>query len=143
MFDSVAKDGKLIHAKLTAILHAVNSQIFHDSESRSLILPTCCEHVKYHLVSKQELRLCCDILGDIITFLSLRKNDDRDPKRRFSGSIIHDINVLVEIIMRPLIETLITLDKGIISSIMVNISGNIIAQCSKGVSELEINVHLF
>ena len=31
MFDSVAKDGKLIHAKLTAILHAVNSQIFHDS----------------------------------------------------------------------------------------------------------------
>ena len=34
MFDSVAKDGKMIHAKLTAILHAVNSQIFHDSESR-------------------------------------------------------------------------------------------------------------
>ena len=79
------KDERLIHAKLTAILHAVNSQIFHDSESRSLILPTCCEHVKYHLVAKQELRLCCDILGDIITFLSLRKTDDLDPKRRFAG----------------------------------------------------------
>ena len=50
-----------------------------------MILPTCCEHVKYHLVAKQELRLCCDILGDIITFLSLRKTDDLDPKRRFAG----------------------------------------------------------
>jgi dedicator of cytokinesis protein 3 len=118
MFDSVAKDERLIHAKLTAILHAVNSQIFHDSESRSLILPTCCEHVKYHLVAKQELRLCCDILGDIITFLSLRKTDDLDPKRRFAGSIIHDINILVDIIMQPLIETLITMDKGILSSIV-------------------------
>ena len=39
----------------------------------------------------------------------------------FAGSIIHDINVLVDIIMQPLIETLITMDKGILSSIVVSI----------------------
>ena len=39
----------------------------------------------------------------------------------FAGSIIHDINVLVDIIMQPLIETLITMDKGILSSMLVSI----------------------
>ena len=39
----------------------------------------------------------------------------------FAGSIIHDINILVDIIMQPLIETLITMDKGILSSIVVSI----------------------
>ena len=35
MFDSVAKEGqKLMHAKLKAILHAVNSEVFRDDESR-------------------------------------------------------------------------------------------------------------
>lgn len=122
MFDSVAKEKKLIHAKLMAIMHAINSQIFHDADSRSLLLPTCCHHLKHHLLVKDELRLCSDILGDIITFLSLRKKDDLDipGKRRFGGTIIRDINVLVEIILRPLIDTLINMEKDILSTVMVS-----------------------
>ncbi len=122
MFDSVSKQngGKLMHYKLKAILHSVNSQIFHDPGSRALLLPTCCEHLKLHLLAKEELRLCSDILGDLITFLSLRKGDDLDPqKRRYGGSIICDINVLVEIIMAPMIDTLINFEKEILSTVMV------------------------
>lgn len=122
MFDSVAKDGTLMHAKLKAISHAINSQVFHDAESRGLLLPTCCQHVQTHLKARQELRLCSDILGDMITFLSLRKCDDLEPaKRRYGGSIIRDINVLVEIIMRPLIDTLINMEKEIVSTVMVRL----------------------
>lgn len=141
MFDSVAKDGqRLMHAKLIAILHAVNSRVFEDDESRALILPTCCEHVRNHLVAREELRLCLDILGDIISFLKKAKdkatkrakNDSEEPKNELDWECPYsrDINVLVEIIMRPLIEILISMEKEILSTVMVcnRMSGMICCQ---------------
>ena len=53
MFDSVSRDAKLMHPKLVAILHAVKSPIFADGDSRHLLLPTCCDHVKTHLLGNQ------------------------------------------------------------------------------------------
>lgn len=119
MFDSVSKDTRLMSAKLLAIQHAVNSQVFHDPESRGLLLPTCCEHVKMHLMQREELRLCSDIMGDIITFLQLRKADDLEPMKKYGGSVVRDITTVAEILMQPLIETLIGMDKTIVSTVTV------------------------
>ena len=113
MLDSVTKDAKLMNAKLKALAHVVKSQIFQDSESRALLLPTCCEHLKMHLLGREELRLCSDILGDIIEFLSGKS----DPNEQ--DSVHRDINVLVEIIMQPLAHTLINMEKDILSTIVV------------------------
>ena len=112
MLDSVTKDAKLMNAKMKALSHVINSQIFQDSESRALLLPTCCEHLKMHLLGREELRLCSDILGDIIEFLSKTQSDPND-------SVPRDINVLVEIIMQPLAHTLINMEKDILSTIVV------------------------
>ena len=114
MLDSVTKDAKLMNAKLKALAHVIKSQIFQDSESRALLLPTCCEHLKMHLLGREELRLCSDILGDIIEFLSGKS----DPKAD-QDSVHRDINVLVEIIMQPLAHTLINMEKDILSTIVV------------------------
>ena len=120
----------LIIYLILALSHVVNSQIFQDNESRGLLLPTCCEHIKMHLLGREEMRLCSDILGDIIEFLSLRKAD------LDSQSIMHrDINVLVEIIMQPLTHTLINMEKDILSTVVVCV---IISHNSAGVI---INLH--
>ena len=57
-FDSLSIEccpERLIQAKLTAIRQAVNSQVFQDSPSRNLLLPTCSLHVKTHLLDRYEL----------------------------------------------------------------------------------------
>ena len=57
-FDSLSIEccpERLIQAKLTAIRQAVNSQVFQDSQSRNLLLPTCSLHVKTHLLDRYEL----------------------------------------------------------------------------------------
>ena len=46
MFDSVSKDAKLMHPKLTAILHAIKSPIFEDAESRYVHTHTGCDNRK-------------------------------------------------------------------------------------------------
>ena len=57
-FDSLSSEccpERLIQAKLTAIRQAVNSQVFQDSQSRNLLLPTCSLHVKPHLLNRYKL----------------------------------------------------------------------------------------
>ena len=102
-----------MHAKLTAILHAIKSPIFQDSESRHLLLPTCCDHVKLHLLAKEELKLCSDILGEIITFLHSTKLCNE------ANNIERDVYVLVEVLMQPLMQTLMSLERGILSTVTV------------------------
>ena len=61
MFDSLpqhpAAAEKVVRAKLVCLKQTVNSQIFQDGESRSLLLPTVCDHLKRHLVSLKTKRL--------------------------------------------------------------------------------------
>ena len=54
-FDSLSTEccpDRLVQAKLTAIRQAINSQVFQDSNSRNLLLPTCALHVKTHLLDR-------------------------------------------------------------------------------------------
>lgn len=118
MFDSVSTCGALMNAKLSAILGAINSPIFDDNDSRSLMLPTCCEHIRMHLLAKEEMKLCSDLLGDIITFLREKKSnadDDHDP-----NAIQKDVDVVVESLLVTLIETISSMDKQICSMITVS-----------------------
>lgn len=38
-------------------------------EARNLLLITICKHLKYHISAREEIQLCTDILGDILSFL--------------------------------------------------------------------------
>lgn len=38
-------------------------------ESRNILLSTCCKHLRYHLAHRDELRLCTEILAEILSFL--------------------------------------------------------------------------
>ena len=40
----------VVRAKLVCLRQTVNSQVFQDAESRALLLPTVCTHLKRHLV---------------------------------------------------------------------------------------------
>ena len=118
--------------------------IFTDSESRRLLLPTCCEHVKLHLLAKEELKLCSDIMGEIISFLYSSKNNhsqittpppaennnnnNNNENENGNGNsntgeaIDRDVYILVEILMQPLTQSLMGLEKEILSTVTVSIT---------------------
>ena len=120
LFDSVCPTTSVLtSAKLSAIRSAINSQIFRDASSRGLLLPICCNHVRHHLLGREELRLCSDIIGDIVMFLAARKADDL-AIAKFGGTIISDIGTVASIMLQPLIEVVISLDKDILSTVTVS-----------------------
>ena len=111
---------------------------FTDSESRRLLLPTCCEHVKLHLLAKEELKLCSDILGEIISFLYSAKNhsqltttpppvsendnNENSHSNTIGEAIDRDVYILVDILMQPLMQSLMGLEKEILSTVTVSIT---------------------
>ena len=110
---------------------------FTDSESRRLLLPTCCEHVKLHLLAKEELKLCSDILGEIISFLYSAKNHSQltttppptennnnanSNSNTIGEAIDRDVYILVDILMQPLMQSLMGLEKEILSTVTVSIT---------------------
>ena len=110
---------------------------FTDSESRRLLLPTCCEHVKLHLLAKEELKLCSDILGEIISFLYSAKNhsqltttpppaennnNENSHSSTIGEAVDRDVYILVDILMQPLMQSLMGLEKEILSTITVSIT---------------------
>lgn len=38
-------------------------------EARNLLLITICKHLRHHISAREEIQLCTDILGEILTFL--------------------------------------------------------------------------
>ena len=54
-FDSLSSEccpDQLVQAKIIAMRQAINIQVFQDSSSRNLLLPTCAKHVKTHLLDR-------------------------------------------------------------------------------------------
>lgn len=39
------------------------------TEARNLLLITICKHLRHHISAREEIQLCTDILGEILTFL--------------------------------------------------------------------------
>lgn len=77
------------------------------SESRNLLLVTCCKHVKLHLAHRDELKLCSEILTEIITYLFNQKQLQSEGK--VNNCIILDTEILCLHILDPLVQTLIVI----------------------------------
>ena len=116
MLDSVPREPplQLTQAKLTAIKNLTTSSLFReDDESRNLLLVTMCRHLKVHLVRREELRSCTEILGEILSFLHKRGRDTN----KVNNCIQHDVETLCLSILDVLIQTIL---------IVINTSGPVL-----------------
>lgn len=116
MLDSVPREPplQLTQAKLTAIKNLTTSLLFReDNESRNLLLVTMCRHLRIHLVRREELRSCTEILGEILSFLYKRGRDTN----KVNNCIQHDVETLCLSILDVLIQTIL---------IVINTSGPVL-----------------
>ncbi|XP_053971096.1 dedicator of cytokinesis protein 3 isoform X2 [Hylaeus volcanicus] len=116
MLDMVPREPplQLTQAKLTAIKNLTTSSLFRDDdESRNLLLVTMCRHLRIHLVRREELRTCTDILGEILSFLHKRGRD----ANKVNNCIHHDVETLCLSILDVLIQTIL---------IVINTSGTVL-----------------
>lgn len=116
MLDSVPREppAQLTQAKLTAIKNLTTSSLFReDNESRNLLLVTMCRHLRIHLVRREELRSCTEILGEILSFLYKRGQDSN----KVNNCIQHDVETLCLSVLDVLIQTIL---------IVVNSSGPVL-----------------
>ncbi|XP_018335626.1 dedicator of cytokinesis protein 3 [Agrilus planipennis] len=113
MIDSLPVElpAQVIQAKLTAIKNLIMGKLFHNDETRNVLLCNACKHVRYHLAHRDELRLCTEILGEIMSYLyKLRKSSDEQGK--INNCIHHDVDTLSTNIFNVLIQTvLVIIDK--------------------------------
>lgn len=106
IFDAVGRDAppRLIQAKLLAIKDLVSGRLFQDEVSRSIILAVTCKHIRIHLSRRDELKLCADILSEVLNFLfKLSKENTEKP----SNYLAHDLNSLCRNILDILMQTII------------------------------------
>ena len=92
--------------------------------------------MKLHLLAKEELKLCSDIMGEIISFLYSTKNhsqittptaennnnNDNENISNTGEVVDRDVYILVDILMQPLMQSLMGLEKEILSTVTVSIT---------------------
>ncbi|KAK7862569.1 hypothetical protein R5R35_004185 [Gryllus longicercus] len=107
---------QLTQAKLTAIRNMVTSSLFTDddtdgfAESRNLLLTTSCKHLRLHLAHRDELRLCTEILGEVLGFLFKQRGAQSQDK--VNNCLHHDVEILCLSTLDMLIQTvLIIIDR--------------------------------
>ncbi|XP_066992689.2 dedicator of cytokinesis protein 3 [Anabrus simplex] len=101
---------QLTQAKLTAIRNMVTSSLFSDDESRNLLLQASCKHLRLHLAHRDELRLCTEILGEILSFLFKEKRAQEQGK--VNNCLHHDVEIVCLSTLDMLIQTvLIIIDR--------------------------------
>ncbi|XP_065079217.1 dedicator of cytokinesis protein 3 isoform X2 [Ochlerotatus camptorhynchus] len=111
MLDAVPKDAQppLIQAKLKSIKDMVSGQLFQDDELRSVILNIACKHLRIHLARRDELRLCSEILAEILIKLHEAKVKTGEKP---SNAIHHDLDILFSNIFPILMQTINVLGNG-------------------------------
>lgn len=105
MLDSVPRESslQLMQAKLIAIKNLTSSTLFReDDESRNMLLVTMCKHLRLHLIRREELRSCTDILGEILSFLHKRGRDTN----KVNNCIHHDVETLCLSVLDVLIQAI-------------------------------------
>ncbi|XP_052889360.1 dedicator of cytokinesis protein 3 isoform X2 [Anopheles moucheti] len=111
MLDAVPKDAQppLIQAKLKSIKDMVSGQLFQDDELRSVILNIACKHLRIHLARRDELRLCSEILAEVLIKLYEAKAKTGEKP---SNAIHHDLDTLFANIFPILLQTINVLSNG-------------------------------
>ncbi|XP_015379000.1 PREDICTED: dedicator of cytokinesis protein 3 [Diuraphis noxia] len=110
----------LTQAKLGAIKDLIAGKVFKDDEARNLLLITICKHLRHHISAREEIQLCTDILGEILTFLfHLNRSNDSS---KVNICFRRDLEILSLSTLDMLIETcLIVIDR------MVSVLANMVA----------------
>uniref|UniRef100_A0A1Y1KZG9 C2 DOCK-type domain-containing protein n=1 Tax=Photinus pyralis TaxID=7054 RepID=A0A1Y1KZG9_PHOPY len=115
LLDSLPRElpAQLVQAKLMAIKNLVTSKIFQEDDSRNMLLANACKHLRYHLVHRDELRLCTEILGEILGFLCKQKKHCEE-QGKINNCIHHDVDTLCINTFDVLIQTVLAIiDKNI------------------------------
>lgn len=125
MFDAVGRDAspRLIQAKLHAVKDLMSGKLFQDELSRSIILAVACKHIRIHLDRRDELRLCADILTEILNFLHKLKTEKPEKP---SNYLAHDLNELCKHILNILMQTILTIIEAsppVLSSLVATLLG--------------------
>ncbi|KAM7361573.1 dedicator of cytokinesis spg isoform 1-T1 [Cochliomyia hominivorax] len=111
MLDAIPRDApiRLVQAKLQAVKDLVSGELFHEDDSRTVILSVACKHLRMHLSRRDELKLCADILSEILTHLyDLQK----EQKEKVTNTLQHDLDSLCKNILGILIKTIIIILEG-------------------------------
>lgn len=121
MLDSVPREAhvKLIQAKLKAIKDLVSGKLFQSEDTRSRVLRISCKHLRQHLAKREELKLCAEILGEIL--INLHPIPDIQKE--------HDLNELSKNILTILIQTVMNCLEGssqVLCSIIAVLLGNFV-----------------
>lgn len=77
-------------------------------ESRNILLVTACKHLRYHLIRRDEMKLCTDILGELLAFLFKQKKLSEE-QGKINNCIHHDVDTLCVSILEVLIQTILTI----------------------------------
>lgn len=116
---------QLTQAKLILIRNIVSSKLFKCNECRSVLLANSCRHLRYHLQHRDELRLCMDILTEILSFLYHKSRNPETIGRTFT-SLQHEIDIVCLSSLDMLIQTvLLIMDRSapILSCLVANLVG--------------------
>ncbi|XP_023246842.1 dedicator of cytokinesis protein 3 [Copidosoma floridanum] len=132
MLESIPRDAapQLMQAKLEAIKSLVMSELFKDDESRSILLATICRHLRIHLARREELRMCTEILGEILSFMHKRGKDVK-----VNNCVHHDVETICLTVLDVLIQTIL---------IIINAGGsvlNCLVACLMGLLQLLDEYH--
>lgn len=106
MFDAVGRDAhaRLIQAKLHAIKDLISGRLFQDEVSRSVILAVACKHIRIHLARRDELKLCADILTEVLNFTFKLSTENAGKPTNY---LAHDLNSLCRNILDILMQTIL------------------------------------
>lgn len=74
-------------------------------------------HIKKHMLQQQELSMCANILGDMLTYLHHENNKNLEKHHPTPHYISREVEILVLIILETLICTIKELDRT--STVMV------------------------
>ncbi|KAK7603682.1 hypothetical protein V9T40_003681 [Parthenolecanium corni] len=113
---------QLTQAKLVLLRNIVSGQLFRRNECRSLLLTNVSRHLRYHLGQRDELRLCMDILSEILSFLY---HKTRNPDSG-STTLQQEIRIVCLSSLDMLIQTvLLSMDRSapILGCLVANLVG--------------------
>lgn len=114
MLDAVPRDSppRLIQAKLQAVKDLVSGQLFMDDECRSIILQVAIKHLRIHLGRRDELRLCSDILAEVLTHIHELRTKAAMQQLPEDNSLHGDLEALATGVLSILIQTILIIIEG-------------------------------
>ncbi|XP_045764992.1 dedicator of cytokinesis protein 3 isoform X2 [Maniola jurtina] len=94
----------LAKARLQAAQDILKGPLGQDPEARNIVLTTACHHLRVHLSRRDELSLCADMLGELVTLLWKKEDpdqpvDDDELDPDVDVLCLNTLDVLVEIVL--------------------------------------------